>query len=112
MPMNAMTRTLLACLLTAAAAAFASPAPSCEGDPNAQGLAERMRSIRDQMDRIEWTGDVEQQRTLMSLHVKTMHESLRELRRRPASDACRIEIMHAMMEQMLRHQLAAQDAER
>lgn len=110
--MRAATRTLMACLLTAATAAFASPTPSCEGDPNSQGLAERMRSIRDQMERIEFQGDVEQQRALMSLHMKAMHESMRELRRRPASDACRSEIMHAMMEQMLRHQLAAQDAER
>ena len=83
---------------------------SCHDDPKATGLETRMQQMKDQMDRIEWTIDRAEQRGLMDLHMKKMHEGMRELRRREASEGCRLEMMHAMMEQMMRHQLAQQDA--
>lgn len=110
--MKSPIRIALACLLTAASSAFAYDVPApCEQDPKARGLAERLRNIRGHMERIEATRDAGEQRVLMDLHMKTMHEGLRELRRRDTTDACRMEVMHGIMEQMLRHQLVANDAQ-
>ena len=82
---------------------------SCERDPAARGLTERMHGMAEQMDRIEWSTDREEQQRLMELHMKKMREGMRELRHRKTGDACRVEMMQAMMEQMMRHQLVAQD---
>src|SRR5690349_15859161 len=84
-------------------------ADSCERDPAARGLAERMQGMAEQMDRSEWSTDREEQQRLMELHMKKMREGMRELRHRKAGEACRVEMMQAMMEQMMRHHLVEQD---
>jgi hypothetical protein len=99
----------LACALSLPALANAEFA-QCERDPAARGLTQRVENIREQMDRAEQSGDRAQQRRLLELHAKTMHEGMRELRRRETTTGCREEVMQAMMEQMMRHQLALQDA--
>lgn len=108
-----MTRiTRLAALLLVAAApasALADRPSACGADPRATGMPERIQNMRSQMNRIEYTADPEERRRLMDLHMKVMHEGIRELDRRQASDGCRMEMMHAMMEQMMRHQLAVQE---
>jgi hypothetical protein len=109
--MNTLSRILATGALCAAfvpAGALAAHT-SCHDDPKASGLETRMQQMKDQMDRIEWTTDRAEQRNLMELHMKKMHEGMRELRRREASEGCRLEMMHAMMEQMMRHQLVQQD---
>jgi hypothetical protein len=68
-----------------------------------------MEQMQEQMDRIERATDRQQQRRLMELHMKKMHEGMRELRRRDTGERCRLEMMHAMMEQMMRHQMVAHD---
>jgi len=101
-----------------AAVAFALSLPAlahpefaqCERDPGARGLTQRVENIREQMERAEQSGDRAQQRRLLELHAKTMHEGMRELRRRETTTGCREEMMQAMMEQMMRHQLALQEA--
>jgi hypothetical protein len=106
--MNTFIRTLLAtlaCLLSFAAFAEGP----CERDPAARGLTQRMKGMSEQMDRIEWTSDREEQQRLMELHMKKMREGMRELRHRKAGDACRVEMMQAMMEQMMRYHLVALD---
>jgi len=104
-------RTLLASLVCCAALPVlaASDLPQCSKDPQALGLRQRVENIREQMDRIEAAGDRVEQRRLLDLHAKTMHEGMRELRRRDAGSACRQEMMSVMMEQLLRHQVALQD---
>ena len=103
-------------LLAAIACAVALPALAqgdlvqCSKDPQTRGLRQRIENIREQMDRIEAASDAAEQRRLLDLHAKTMQEGMRELRRRAPQSACRQEMMHAMMEQMLRHQVALQDA--
>ena len=81
----------------------------CAKDPQTLGLRQRIENIRGQMDRIEAAADPAEQRRLLDLHAKTMQEGMRELRLRAPDSACRQEMMHAMMEQMLRHQVALQD---
>jgi hypothetical protein len=106
---------LMKTLIAAVACALALPVladaglPECRKDPQARGLAQRVENIREQMERAELSTDRAEQRRLLELHAKTMHEGMRELRRRHASPGCREEMMHAMMEQMMRHQLALQD---
>lgn len=110
--MTALPRITLACLLAASSAAFAAERTgACATDPKATGLPERVETMRSHMNRIEWTEDRDERRRLMDLHMKVMHEGIRELNRREPSDGCRMEMMHAMMEQMMRHQLAAQEAD-
>jgi hypothetical protein len=94
----------LAALFFAPALA-AEPPSSCAQDPAAHGIAERMDGLRQQIDRIEWTDDRAERRVLIDLHMKRMHEGMRTLRERGAGDACRMEFMQAMLEQVMRHHL-------
>lgn len=106
-PMIRWTAILLAGAATVAVAAEGSP---CRDDPRASGMNERMENMKSQMSVIERTTDRAEQRRLMEIHMKVMHDSMRELRRRDADERCRIEVMHTMMEQMMRHQLVEQDS--
>lgn len=111
--MKALTRAAAACAIAAAStAATAMDTAACERDPGAHGIVERVVNMREQMNRIEWTAyEPAQQRRLMDLHIKSMNEGLQEMRRRAVSLECRVEVMHAMMEQLTRHQLAYQESE-
>lgn len=111
--MNTLSKIALACALAVVSTAFAAAdevAP-CAKDPKANGLPQRMERMKEQMDRIEWTTDPAEQRRLMDLHMKSMHEGMREVRRRETTAECRMDMMQAMMEQMMRHELAAQDSD-
>lgn len=110
--MKLLSKVAAACVLAAASTAFAAvdgTAP-CAKDPKARGLPERLERMRDQMDRIEWATDKEEQRRLMDLHLKTMQEGMREVRRRDTTAECRMDMMQALMEQMMRHELVAHDS--
>ena len=106
--MNILPRVLGAALACLASFVAVAEGP-CERDPAARGLTQRMQGMSEQMDRIEWTSDGEERQRLMELHMKKMREGMRELRHRKAGDACRIEMMQAMMEQMMRYHLVAQE---
>lgn len=106
----------LAAIILAATGLVAMPAlaapTACADDAQAEGLRARMESMHDQIERAQLLADPAQQRRLLDLHAKHMREGMRELRRRdPAlQPACRLELMHAMMEQVIAHQAAVQDA--
>lgn len=107
-------RTLCAvgmlCGALAAASAFgADTVPACPNDPGTAGMHARMKVMREQMDQIEWTTDRVEQRRLMQMHMKHMHEGLRELRNRDLGMGCRIEMMNTMMEAMVRHEQVMHD---
>jgi hypothetical protein len=104
------TVLLVAAALAAPRAFAVHTTAGCASDPQAVGLAQRIDNLRDHMRRIEETHGRPEQRALMDLHLKAMQEGLRELRGREATDACRLEIMHALMEQMLRLQLAERES--
>jgi hypothetical protein len=112
-----MTSRPFRSLVVAAGLGLAAPGalavhttPACANDPQAAGLAQRIDNLRDHMRRIEKTQGRPEQRALMDLHLKAMQEGLRELRGRGTTDACRLEILHALMEQMLRLQLAERES--
>jgi hypothetical protein len=108
--MTRITRIVAALMLAAAPAAFgADVRASCASEPNSVGLPERIENLKTQMNRIEWSANPEERRRLMDLHMKVIHEGLRELDRRGTGGACRTEMINAMMEQMVRHHLAMQD---
>lgn len=79
----------------------------CGKSTLAEGMKARVRTISDQMDRIDLTTDRAKQRELLELQMKHMQEGLRELRKRDLAPACRIELMSSMMESMVRAQLVA-----
>ena len=101
---------LTACLFASGAMA-AVQSGACAKDPAAIGVHERMDRIQDLMHRLRYIPHGEEQRRLLELHTKIMQEGLGELGRRDVGEACRVEFMHAMMEQMLRHQGAAQNSD-
>jgi hypothetical protein len=105
MPMKTILAAVAATFLVATAAAAGEAPSSCAQDPAAYGMRERIEGLRQQGDRIEWTADREERRILMDLHMKKMHEGMRTLRERGAGDACRMEFMQAMLEQVTRHHL-------
>ena len=105
-----MRRTVTAILLCAAmgagsALAESSGAAACMKQPSGQGMRARMELMHEQMKRIEWTTDRADQAKLLDIHTKHMQEGLRELRRRDMDAGCRMEVMSAIMEEMVRHQL-------
>lgn len=110
--MKAIIRFAFAAALAASIPAFAAEEfASCGQDPQIAGLRQRVLNIREQMDRAEWAKDREEQRHLLELHAKTMHEGMREIVRRSPPAQCRQELLQAMLEQMLRHQVALQEAQ-
>lgn len=108
--MKTKMRTMLVALSLAALPAFAADGSACANDPAGSGLAARVQNMHDKMERIRWTSDANEQRHLMDLHGKLMHEGMQELRKRNTGMACRLEIMNALMDQMIQHQQAAQEA--
>jgi hypothetical protein len=100
---------LATCIAAVANAAEMSP---CMNDPQAEGMRMRMERMHEQMDRAQVLADPAEQRRLLDLHAKHMREGMRELRRRETGlePACRMELMHAMMEQVIAHQCVAQEA--
>jgi hypothetical protein len=106
--MNTLMKAAFACVALAAAPVLADSATGHCGQ-GTEGMQARMKTIHDQMDRIEYTEDRGQQRELMDLHMKHMQEGMRELRKREMPDACRVELMTSMMESMMRHQQLQQE---
>jgi hypothetical protein len=105
--MRAIAPLLFACvsgLWTGAGAA--APLAACETEPAMRGMRERLDTLHDQMNRIEWSTDRAQRRVLMDLHSKHVQESLREVRRRELGAPCRVEIMGSLLESMARMQQA------
>lgn len=106
----------LACAFVAAVIATASPCAAaqeakCARQPAMVGMHERIAALRDQMDRIEAATDRAEQRRLMEMNAKLMREGMREIRSRDLAAPCRVEMMASMMEVMIRHQQAMQDAQ-
>jgi hypothetical protein len=89
---------------------LAAGASACASDPAATGLEARVQNMSEKMDRIRWATDAGEQRRLIELHGKLMNEGMHELARRNTTTACRLEMMNAMMAQMIEHQQVAQDA--
>ena len=105
--------------LTILAAAFAitpvladHTADHCGASVQADGMRARVKTMNEQIDRIEFTEDRGKQRELMDLHMKHMQEGMRELRKREMPADCRIELMSSMMESMMRHQQLLQEPPR
>lgn len=110
--MRVVIRILAGAALCLGGLAAAAETPSvCAADPHARGLSGRIDNLRGFMDRIERSVDREEQSRLMEIHLKAMQENMRALRGRDVGEGCRMETMQAMLEQMLRHQLAAREAE-
>ncbi len=101
---------LIACLFAFGAMA-AVQSGACVKDPAAIGVHQRMDRIQDLMHRLRYIPQGEERRRLLDLHTKIMQEGLGVLGRRDVGDACRVEFMHAMMEQMLHHQGALQNSD-
>ena len=105
-----MYKHILACALLLPASAAAQPLSACAADPHAPAFLGRLDNLRGFMTRIERSTDTAEQRRLMAIHLKAMGESVRELRKREAGERCREEVMHSMLDQMLRHLLAEHEA--
>jgi hypothetical protein len=103
-------KTTLSWILAAAAFAavpvIAAEQGACAGDPAAAGLNARVENMGEKMDRIRGATDSAEQERLMELHGKLMHEGMHEMSKRNTGMACRIEMMNAMMDQMIQHQQA------
>lgn len=94
-----------ACVALAATGAFADhTAEHCGKSAEAEGLRARIATLQSQADRIEWTADKAEQRNLIELNMKHLQEATAQLRKRELSPACRIELLSAMLEVMLRNQ--------
>jgi hypothetical protein len=108
--MKTIATFLLAGAAWTAPALAADPAP-CANDPDAAGLRSRMESMESQITRIRSLSDKGEQRRLVELHAKHMHEGLRELRRRESrlEPRCHVAMMQSLLEQMIVHQETVHD---
>lgn len=93
----------------AAVPALGAGKGACMRDPAARGLDARMQNMSEKMDRIRLASDPAEQQRLIELHGKLMHEGMLELRKRDTGTACRLEMMNAMMDQMIQHQQAERE---
>ena len=109
--MNALARVALALAAVATTSVLAAAGGACRPGAAMAGMRERIVSLQEQMDRIEWTADRAAQRGLMDLHAKRMREGMREIRNRDLEPACRMEMMTSMMDMMIRHQQAMEETE-
>lgn len=107
--MKTTIRMVLAAAALASAPAFAAGESACANDPAATGLPARVQNMHDKMDRIRWATDPAEQERLIELHGKLMHEGMQELGKRATSMPCRLEMMNAMMDQMIQHQQVARE---
>ena len=107
--MKTLIKAAIACAALAAVPVRADPVPGHCGQ-GTEGMRARMKTIHDQMDRIEFTEDRATRSELMDLHMKHMQEGMRELRKREMPEACRVELMSSMMEMMVRHQQMQQES--
>ena len=108
--MKTLTRlAILGAALAITPALAHQPGDHCGKSAQADGMRARVNTINAQMDKIEWAEDRARQRELMDLHMKHMQEGMRELRKRDMPADCRIELMSAMMESMLRHHQIQQE---
>jgi hypothetical protein len=107
--MKTMARLMLVLALGAPTAVPAAEGVACPPEPAMKGMRERIASLTEQMDRIEWMTDREERRNLMDLHMKKMREGMREIRKRDIAPGCRLEMMGDMMDVMIRHQHAMHD---
>lgn len=105
----------IAALLLAGAAfaapSFAADVSPCAKDPGAVGLHSRMEAMHGQIQRIRSLTEPVEQRRVIELHAKHMHEGLRELRRREPQlqPRCHAEMMQSLMEQLIIHQETMHD---
>ena len=104
--MKTTMKLILAAAAFAAVPAVAAEQGACAADPAAAGLHARVENMEDKMDRIRVATDPAEQERLMELHAKLMREGVHEMRKRNTGMACRMEMMNAMMDQMIRHQQA------
>ena len=105
-------KTLFGCLLLVAALpVLALDGSACAKDADAAGMQSRIDAMDGQVTRIRSLTDREQQRRLAELHVKHMHEGLRELRRRDArlEPGCRAEFLQSLLEHVIVHQQLVHD---
>ncbi len=103
--MNRILALTTMCAALAALPAMGANESACGGaDPQTAGMRARMNTVRQQMDRIEWTADRAEQKRLLDLNTKHVDEGLREMRRRDLSVNCRMEILNTLLETMVRHE--------
>jgi len=102
--MKTTMQWILAAAALAAAPVLGAGPDACANDPAAKGLPARVQNMHDKMDRIHWATDPAEQRRLLDLHGKLMHEGMQELGRRKTTLPCRLEMMNAMMDQVIQHQ--------
>ena len=108
--MRKILKTTLLCVALQAGGAFAVDGDTeCAKQAAMAGMRARLELMHEQMSRIEWTTDRVERSQLLDLHSKHMGEGLREVRRRNLDATCRMEMMGAIMEEMVRHQLAASE---
>jgi len=106
--MKTPPRIFLACVAMAATGALADhDANHCGNSPAAEGMRARVKTIELQAERIEWTADRAEQRTLIELNMKHLQEAMGQLRKRDLSPGCRIELMTTMLDVLIRNQQVA-----
>ncbi len=103
--------TILLAMAFAAVPALAAHTPACGNDAQTVGLKARLANLSEKMDRIQWATDPAEQRRLMDLHAKLMREGLEQIRTRPISSECRMQMTQAMMDQIILHELAEQETQ-
>lgn len=110
--MKPVIRIAAACAALAVTGAFAEhTATHCSNTLAVKGMKARVNTISTQVDRIEWATDKAEREALINLNMKHLAEAMGQLRKRDLSSPCRVELMSAMLEALLRQQQVAHLAE-
>ena len=104
--MNKLIIRIAACAAFCAAGTSFAYGTGCGKASDAQAMLGRVQTLELQVERLERATDPSERRSIAEINMKRVREALGQLRHRELSPDCRVEIMAAMLQAMVRNEQA------
>lgn len=104
--MKSIIRAGIASAALLAAPAFAQDRHGCEANGDASFMRARLEAIERDLDRLEQTSESGERQALADVNMKRLREASWQLRRRELTPECRVELMSAMLNALVRNEQA------
>jgi len=104
--MNRLIISIAASAAFCAAGASLAHEAGCEHVAAADALRGRVQTLELQVERLERSSDPAERRSLAEINMKRVREALGQMRHRDLPADCRVEIMAAMLQAMVRNEQA------
>ena|SRR6478609_5705850 len=104
--MNRLIISIAACAAFCGAGAAFAYEGGCDHVAGAEALRGRVQTLELQVERLERSSDPAERRSLAEINMKRVREALGQMRHRDLPADCRVEIMAAMLQAMVRNEQA------